>query len=161
MATFAAIRISDGLLSAVTEVPNLPSNIIQRAIDGDGGIESDWQVVELSTEQAAAVQDAYPSRSYLSGGNLTTKTLNLTSNKTQIIADGVDSATLTAETGDPDFTGIIQFYAVAPNGDSVNDIVTAVAGVASTTIVTNQVDMHTITAETVDFGSDTVTVEGV
>lgn len=161
MATFAAIRNIDGLLSAVTEVPNLPSNIIQRAIDGDGGIESDWQVVELSTEQATAVQDAYPSRSYLSEGSLTTKSLTLTSNKTQIVADGVDSAILTADTGDIEFAGDIKFHAVAPNGDSVTDTVTAVAGVASTTIVTNQVDMHTITAETVDFGSDSIIVEGI
>lgn len=161
MPIFAAQRISDGLLSVVTDVPSEPSNLLQRAIDGDGGILADWQLITLSSQQYNGVTSAYPGRAYLVDGAITAKSLNLTSNKAQITADGIDSATLTANTGDASYTNNVEFTVIAPDGTITTEIIAAVAGVATTTITTTQVDSHTIKAECVEFGNDEITLEGI
>lgn len=161
MPIFAAQRIADGLISVATDVPNLPTNLIQRAIDGDGGITENWQGITLTDQQYDAVKAAYPGRAYLAGGNITAKSLALTSNKAQITADGVDSATLTANTGDASYTGNVEFTVIAPNGTVLTENVACIAGVATTTMTTTQVDMHTIKAECIEFGSDEIAVEGI
>lgn len=51
MPVFAAKRLSDGFLGTVTQVPNMPSNLIERAIEGYGGSSDDWEIVVLSNEQ--------------------------------------------------------------------------------------------------------------
>lgn len=160
MAIFAALR-NDGLLSVATEVLYQPTNLIQRAIDGDGGIATNWQVVTLTEQQYEAVKATYPGRAYLSGGNVTAKSLALSSNKAQITADGIDSATLTADTGDVSYTGNVEFTVTAPDGTVLTENVACIAGVASTSMTTTQVDMHNVKAECVEFGSDEITVEGI
>lgn len=157
---YVALR-NDGLLSVMTDVPFEPDNLVERAIAGDGGIAANWQVITLTNEQYDQVRAASPARAYLNGGIITSKGLILSSNKTQITANGVDSATLTATASDPAYTGSVTFTVIAPNGDTVQETVSAVAGVATTTLTTNQVDEHRITAQTINFGSDDLAVEGI
>lgn len=51
MPVFVAKRLSDGFLGTVTQVPNMPSNLIERAIEGYGGVAGDWEVIELLDQQ--------------------------------------------------------------------------------------------------------------
>lgn len=161
MAIYAAQRISDGLLSVITDVPSIPTNLIDRAIAGDSGAPEDWQMITLSQQQYNDVIASYPGRAYLSDGSVTPKALALTSNKAQITADGVDSATLTANTGDASYTGNVRFTVTAPDGTILTEDVSAIAGVATTTMTTTQVNAHTVKAECIEFGSDEITVEGI
>lgn len=161
MPIYAAQRISDGLLSVITDVPAPPTNLIDRAIAGDGGDMQDWQVIALSQQQYNDVIASYPGRAYLSDGSVAPKTLTLTSNKAQITADGVDSATLTANTGDASYTGNVKFTVTAPNGTIFTEDVAASAGVATTAMTTTQVDNHAAKAESIEFGSDEIAIEGI
>lgn len=52
MATFAAIRIADGLLASLTNMPQMPSNLVERAIVSYGGIPSEWQPIMLTEMEA-------------------------------------------------------------------------------------------------------------
>lgn len=161
MPIYAAQRISDGLLSVITDVPAPPSNLIDRAIAGDSGDMQDWQMIPLSQQQYNDVIASYPGRAYLSDGSVTPKTLTLTSNKAQLTADGVDSATLTANTGDASYTGNVRFTVTVPDGTILTEDVSAIAGVATTTMTTTQVDNHTVKAESIEFGSDEIAIEGI
>lgn len=161
MPIFSAQRISDGLLSVITDVPSIPTNLIDRAIAGDSGAPEDWQIITLSQQQYSDALLASPGRAYLSDGSVTPKALALTSSDAQITADGVDSATLTANTGDASYTGNVRFTVTAPDGTILTEDVVAVAGVATTTMMTTQVDNHTVKAESIEFGSDEITVEGI
>lgn len=53
MATFAARRLNDGFLGSITEVPNMPSNLIERAIDAYGGLPNEWESIILSPSEVA------------------------------------------------------------------------------------------------------------
>lgn len=164
MPGITAKRLSDNLLYYADNPPNLPDDdgvsVISNAVRAMGGIGSDWTFTEL-TQQQYLDMVGQSGRAYLIDGSIVIKELALTSNKAQITADGVDSATLTADTGDASYTGDVRFTVTAPNGNVITEDVACVAGVATTTMTTTQVDMHAVKAECVEFGRDEITVEGI
>lgn len=161
MTAYGTRRLSDGLISSVTDVPNPPSNLIQRAIDGDGGIFGDWEQLILSNVQVSEIEAANGGRAYLNNDAISIKSLVLSSNKSQITANGIDSAAITANTGDNSYTGQVKFTVTAPDGTIAIESVNAVAGVATTTLTTTQVANHVIRAECVEFGYKEIVVEGI
>jgi hypothetical protein len=57
MSVYAARRINDGLLAALTDVPNMPTNLTERAIASYGGDPSEWETVALTEAEAAQLPD--------------------------------------------------------------------------------------------------------
>lgn len=72
MATFAAIRNIDGLLASLTNMPQMPSNLIERAIESYGGVPSEWQTIMLTDMEAQQLpSDQNGDSIYLNSGTIT------------------------------------------------------------------------------------------
>lgn len=72
MATFAARRNNDGLLASLTEVPNMPSNLVERAIDAYGGVPNEWESIMLTASEVAQLPEQQSGdQILLNGGNIT------------------------------------------------------------------------------------------
>lgn len=69
MPIFAARRIADGLLGAVTDVPHMPSNLIERTLPTYGGEPEDWEPIMLTDMEAAQLPEQQNGASvYLNDG---------------------------------------------------------------------------------------------
>lgn len=164
MAYFTARRLSDGLLHPPQNTPQLPvsnAGMIGNAIQVFGGSTSDYELVELTQSQYDVIQASITSRAYLNNDAITLKALSFSSNKAQITADGVDAATLTADSGDVNYTGNVTFTVIAPDNSVFTETIAAVAGIATTTLNSSQVGNHLITAESIEYGVKQITVEGI
>lgn len=72
MTTFAAIRLSDGLLASLTDVPNMPSNLVDRAIASYGGAPNEWESIALSDSEVAQLLDQQDGDQILLNGGVIT-----------------------------------------------------------------------------------------
>jgi hypothetical protein len=165
MPAISVRRISDNLLYVADYPPNLPklseqTICIENAVRALGGVAADWQFITLNDAQYHAMEGQM-GRAYLQGGNIVIKSMNLSSDKASIAADGVEAATISADVGDANYTGEVKFTVIAPDGSSSSSTVNAVAGIAVDTVTTEQADTHIIRAECVEFGVAEITLEGV
>lgn len=164
MTYFTARRLSDGLLHPPQTVPQLPTSdtgMIGNAIQVFGGSASDYELVELSQAQFDTIEASITARAYLNNETVTLKALLLSSNKAQITADGVDTATLSADSGNVNYTDNVKFTVIAPDNSVFTETIAAVAGIATTTLNSSQVGNHLITAESIEYGVKQITVEGI
>lgn len=165
MPYISAKRLSDNLLYPPQRPKQLPADngaaMISNAISAFGGTAQDYEFIELSSQQYAAIMAAQPGRAYLVNDEIVAKTMTLNSNKATITANGTDTATITADTGDANYTGAIRFTLIPPTGDPLVSTVNAVAGVAQEAVTTQQVDEHVIRVESVEFGVKELTIKGV
>jgi hypothetical protein len=87
-----------------------------------------------------------------------TKIINVTTDKTQITANGTDTATITATVNDATSTETIELY----HGEMLVDSKSAVNGVATFEITMTEVGTLTLTVKsTTKYGKADVTIEGV
>lgn len=163
MPAFTAKRTSDNLLYVPDLSAALPADggtaVLANAVRALGGVAGDYEFLELTDVQYAAMV-GQTGRAYLSGEAIQIKAMTLTSSAPTLVSDGSATVTLTADTGDAGYTGDVTFTVTAPDGSQVSETIEAVAGVAQTTLDTEQVGVHTITAACVEFGVKTITVEG-
>jgi hypothetical protein len=160
----ATKRISDGILTWGDEVPTLGDEATEQtnAVIMFGGVPSDYELIELTPEQFAALRAAMPARSKLVGGVLTSATPITTGlSAATVEADGVATITLSVDTHDASYGGAVTVNVTPPDGGAASATLTASAGLASTTISTNQVGVHQVAVETVLHGLAFTSFEGV
>jgi hypothetical protein len=84
--------------------------------------------------------------------------INVTTDKPEILADGTDTATITATVDDTTSTETIELY----NGDTLVDSTPAVDGVATFEITMTETGTLTLTVKsTTKYGQADVSIEGV
>lgn len=166
MPYFTARHIISGILYTLDFSPSLlvsDDEIIQaNAARALGGVAADYEAYLPTDAQVAAIQAVLPGRAYIDAqGNVTSKSVTLTSDKAQILTDNTDTATLTANVNDPSYTGDVRFTVTTPEGTTEIETVAAVAGVATMSLTTGVLGDHQITAEAVAYGvSSAVNVIG-
>jgi hypothetical protein len=84
--------------------------------------------------------------------------ISATTDKTQIIADGVDTATITATIDDVTSTETVELY----HGETLADSASCVDGVATFQIIMTEIGTLTLTVKsTTKYGQNDITIEGV
>lgn len=154
-------RISDNLIVSVDETPNLPSVPATIPTHYGGSIE-DYEVVEITTQQAAQIQANFPAKSTLVEGTVAARTLpQIGTDKSQIQDTGADAATITVTVSDNTHTGKIWWTVDMPEGQQVREEENLVAGAATLMLTTEQIGTHKITADVMAYGQVTIEIEGI
>ncbi|HEX3053226.1 MAG TPA: hypothetical protein VHP83_21385 [Aggregatilineaceae bacterium] len=160
-------RIVDGLLTWPDVAPEhtLDEDQARRQTEAAslfGGTAADYTFIELSPAQYAAVVAAMPGRSFLIDGAVISKLPpTLTANKSTVIADGVDTATITAQVSDPACTDILKWTVYVPDGSLVQGQENLIAGAAVLELQTSALGLHRISAESEQWGIAASAVEGI
>lgn len=159
---YATAKNGDGILAGVDtsfEQPD-PEVIKLNAANLLGG--TDWEYTELSEAQWLAWLAALPARSKLVGGVLTSVTpISASLSAGTVEADGVATITLSVNCHDGAYNGSISVKITPPSGEVVSATLTAIAGIGTESISTNQTGVHQITIETVLHGLAYASFEGV
>jgi hypothetical protein len=160
---FVQRRIVDNVLvSWVDDAPNLPISVPPTTPAHCGGSIEDYEVVEVTDEQASAIMANIPAKSTLINGVVAARTLpQITSDKAQIQSDGTDTATITLTAESLTHAGKVWWTVRFPEGNEsrVEDVFTA--GIATLTLTTEQDGTHEVIADSLDYGQVTLEIEGV
>lgn len=155
-------RVADNVLvSWVDEARNLPSVPVTTPANYGGSIE-DYEVVEVTDEQAAQIMANIPAKSTLIADVVTARTLpQIASDKTQIQNDGTDTATITLTAADNTHAGKVWWTVRFPEGNEARVEDSFAAGVATLQLTTEQEGTHEVVADCLDYGQVTMQIEGV
>lgn len=156
-------RIADNVLvSWVDEAQNLPASVPATTSTNYGGSIEDYEVVEVTDEQAAQIMANIPAKSTLIAGVVAARSLpQIASDKTQVQNDGADSATITVTAADNTHAGKVWWTVRLPEGNEARVEDSFTAGVATLTLTTEQEGTHTVVADCLDYGQVTIEIEGV
>lgn len=150
-----------GLIVSYQETPALPSIPATIATNFGGAIE-DYEVVEITPQQAAQIQANYPAKSTLIEGEIAARTLpQIEADKTQIQGTGADAVAITVTVTDNAHAGKIWWTAGMPEGQQMREEENMVAGAATLTLTTEQLGMHKVTADVMEWGQVTIEIEGI
>lgn len=180
----AAIRQSDGLVASLQGSRQFPSDggaaLVQNAITKFGGVAADWLALELSPAVLASIVYAGASRQFATLNSwqeqIADETITfyevtalaqstppaISQDKAQIINDGADSVTFTADVGDAGFSGPVTWVVTGPDGSRQSVSENAVAGISTLEFLTNDVEgVYRVTPETELQGAGKAAVEVV
>lgn len=156
-----ARRIADNLVVSVDDTPNLPSVPLTIPANYGGAVE-DYEVIEVTSQQAAQIQANFPAKSTLIEGVVAARALpEISTDNTEIQDTGADVATITVTVTDNTHTGKIWWTVDMPEGQQMREEENMVAGIATLTLTTEQIGVHKITADVMAFGQVSIEVEGV
>jgi hypothetical protein len=155
-----ARRKSDGLLTWPAAGPNIQgAAALDNAVLALGGTAADWELVELTEAQHSNIL-AGTGRAFLVAGALTIATPPAAALSAATVEnDGVAEITLTVTI--PSYAGPVKVEIYPPTGEKISSTLTAVAGVASETISTEQEGAHRVMVETEAAGVAWVEFSGV
>ncbi len=165
MGRYALRRESDGLViaPAVMAEPDENWKITRQnkaAVDF-GGV---WQMVTLDADTYQQIKNklAAGKAAYLVAGEVMSQGApSLSVDKSQILANDTDTATLTIEVGSPTYAGMARYTILTPEGGEIRGADPFTAGVAVLTLTTEQVGRHMIGVDVLEYGRAEITIEGV
>lgn len=145
----------DGVKHHLIETGNRSSrqaDIVDATINGYIGDKTTYTDAYAAYERGANV--------YRDATGIAVKEIaSLTSDKSSILDDGVDAATITCDVAAADYTGQITWRVTAPDGTITTESENMVAGVATLEVTSTQAGAHTIEAETADYGTKSISIE--
>lgn len=158
---------NSGILMNIRAVYVLPDDAAQLAeeITMAQSFGGTWQGVQLTPDQYAQAllilrQCRQPK--FLNGEIIGSTKMQISSDKASIQANDIDTATLTVDVGDAAHTGNITLVVQTPESDGdLQSVVACVAGVATETLTTEQVGTHIVRAQSFEFGTVEIQIEGV
>jgi hypothetical protein len=160
----AVIRLSDGLLADIQVSPNLPSDDMLRlanAVTQFGGTFANWQLVMVPEALWEGIDPKARQYASVDGGGAIIDVLEvgpptIDSDKSSIVADGVDTITISVDVGDAGYTGAVDWQVIAPD-ETVTEVAdNAVAGIDTWAFAVTQVGEWLVVAETEAHGSATL-----
>lgn len=160
-------RQADGVLVNIQSGLVLPSAEEQTARTAALGTQHGgvWSFVELTPDQfqqALIILHQQRGATLTAGGEVIGRSLmTLSSNKSTIAANGIDSATITLNTQDATYTGAVHFEVVPPEGEQAEVSETCTAGIATLTLTTLQAGVHELRASALGYGLVNLTIEGI
>lgn len=161
-------RNQAGALVGIMQTPGLPTEAektaeVSKLTTAYGGT---WQWVELTLSQFNTALGIYRQNkaAVIVGGEVTAAgPPEISTDKMQILANGNDTATITFDVNDANYSGAGRYWINPPEANSpqVNGNLIFTGGVASKTLATNQVGIHQIECDVIGYGRAEITVEGV
>lgn len=159
----AIFHITSRLMTCFVESPNQPdlTTSQQNAVIAYGGITSDWQLIELTQNQFTLARSEKCPK-WISNDVVIQTPLQLALSKTEILSNGVDSANLTITCSNPSYTGVFTVRVTPPQEEFISENVNALNGVGTlTNINTDMTGKHIINVINLDFGFQTINLEGI
>lgn len=164
----AIMRLSDGLLADIQVSPNLPLDDLPRlenAVTQFGGVPSSWRLVVVPDALWEGVDPTARQYASVDGSGAVIDVLEvgppgIDGDKSSIVADGLETITITVDVGDAGYTGIVRWQVVAPDETLTETTDNAVAGSDFWTFAVTQVGEWLVAAETEAHGSATFRFAG-
>lgn len=161
-------RNEAGVLIGIMQTPGLPTEDektaeVNKLTTAYGGT---WQWVELTISQFNTALGIYRQNqaAVIVGGEVTAAgPPEISTDKMQILADGTDTATITFDVNDANYSGAGRYWINPPETSSpeVSGALVFVGGVATKTLATAQIGIHQIACDVVGYGRAEFTVEGI
>lgn len=150
------------VVSGPDEATQLPAQVPASIPANFGGVSGDYEVIEVTAQQAAQIRANFPAKSTLISGTVAARPLPLIAgDKNSIVIDGLDAAAITVTVDDNTHTGRLWWTVDFPEGNQLRAEDGFVAGQATLILTTEQHGTHRIEAAALEYGNVSIQVEGI